>query len=115
MPWIIKNHSKVEHRAKIIADRDQNGDGLIEYEYSGNSDSWVGNHKQRPANWWDTIGYGHKDAFNDIISLTAIEKYLIVAEKAGIKTDPAFKVFLDRGKSIFSKTFYNPKTGILGG
>jgi len=38
-----------------------------------------------------------------------------VAEKAGVKTDSAFKVFLDRGKSIFSKTFYNPKTGILGG
>ena len=42
---------------------DTNGDGLVKYAVSGNSGSWPPQIKYRPANWWDTIGFGHEDAY----------------------------------------------------
>ncbi len=42
----------------------------MQYGYSGNSDSWDG--IKRPANWWDTIGFGHDDAYSNALAYRSL-------------------------------------------
>jgi len=55
--WLKENYQGLENWAQEILTRDADGDGLIEYGFSGNSGSWSGDHLMRPANWWDCIGF----------------------------------------------------------
>ena len=52
---------------------DKDNDGLLEFCLSGNSGSWKGDKTQRPANWWDTIGFGHKDAYSNALAYHALQ------------------------------------------
>lgn len=70
-------------RALHALDRD--GDGLIEYALSGDSGSWDG--RARPANWWDTVGYGHIDGYSNALAYRALVLVAGLARRLG--RDPA--------------------------
>ncbi|MGC9344748.1 MAG: hypothetical protein ACP5E3_18720, partial [Bacteroidales bacterium] len=55
--WLQKKYKGLVKWAEEILSRDKDGDGIIEYGFSGNSQSWTGGTEMRPANWWDTIGF----------------------------------------------------------
>jgi hypothetical protein len=94
--------------------RDYNKNGLVEYELSGNSGSWNG--VVRPANWWDTIGFGFEDAFSNALTYNALNLIAEVAELIAIKDDAEFYTHLaERLNRSYFKTFYNQKTGVLAG
>lgn len=94
---------------------DRNGDGIIEYGHSGNAGSWTGTFK-RPANWWDTIGFGHDDAYSNILAYRACTLLASVASLLHKKEEQdLFTGFATKLKSNFYSRFYNPATGILGG
>jgi hypothetical protein len=61
--WLNENIRSLTGWADIIVKNDIDGDGLIEYPESGNYGTWDG--VRRPANWWDTVGFGHKDAYSN--------------------------------------------------
>jgi Bacterial alpha-L-rhamnosidase 6 hairpin glycosidase domain len=114
--WFNNNYTKIKAwSAKMLA-TDKDNDGLLEFCLSGNSGSWKGDKTQRPANWWDTIGFGHKDAYSNALAYHA----LILLEKANNKFGSAtetiiFKEKAEKLKDIYTKTFYNNETGILAG
>ncbi len=94
--------------------KDTNHNGLIEYECSGNSGSWNG--EIRPANWWDTVGYGYEDAFSNALTFEALNLLKTTAELVGQNEDVIYYTQLsEKLKNIYFKTFYNPETGVLAG
>ncbi len=114
--WAMKNFSGIrEWGMKMIA-TDRNNDGIIEYGYSGNSGSWNSQPFKRPANWWDTIGFGHDDAYSNALAYRACALLAKVAETLNKSEDSRyFDAFAKKLKSNYFSRFYNPDTGVLGG
>jgi len=115
--WLEKNYDGIKKWADKMLATDHDGNGLIEYVATGNSGSWPeGSPKVRPSNWWDTIGFGHEDAYANALAYRALQNMqqmallLDKAEDAAVYEAAAKKLH----DSYFS-TFYNPKTGILAG
>lgn len=112
--WARQFYPKIKQWMDEQMKKDCDKNGLVEYEFSGNSGSWDG--ANRPANWWDTIGYGHEDAFSNALTYEALNLLGATAELLEEKDDAArYKQLSEKLKSAYFKTFYNPKTGILAG
>ncbi|GAA4304643.1 hypothetical protein [Compostibacter hankyongensis] len=115
--WGMKNYAGIRSWAEKMIATDTNKDGIIEYGYSGNSGSW--DNKQgfkRPANWWDTIGFGHDDAYSNALAYRAAALMKETAAFLGKKEDENyFSDFGGRLKKNYYTRFYNPATGVLGG
>lgn len=115
LAWAGRHYEAIKAWAITMIDTDRNKDGLIEYGYSGNAGSWTGTFK-RPANWWDTIGFGHDDAYSNILAYRAITLLATVAAQLNNKKDEEFfTAFASKLKAAFYPAFYNPATGVLGG
>jgi hypothetical protein len=112
--WANRYFPRIKEWMDIQMKRDYDGNGLVEYELSGNSGSWNG--IIRPANWWDTIGFGHEDAFSNAITYEALNLLVMVAEMIGSKNDAIqYRQLATKMKKNYFQTFYNPKTGVLAG
>jgi hypothetical protein len=100
---------------KMLA-KDTDGDGLIEYEFPANSGSWPGKSKMRPANWMDTIGFGHEDAYSNALAHQSLHLMADLATWLG-KTDDAskFNQAADLLKSNYATELLNPATGLIAG
>ena len=61
----------------FASDRDNNG--LIEYPTSGNYGDRPTD-KRRPANWWDTINFGHEDAFANALACRGATMFAITRD-----------------------------------
>jgi hypothetical protein len=114
MKWAEKYYPQIKEWIDRQMKRDYNKNGLVEYELSGNSGSWNG--VVRPANWWDTIGFGHEDAFSNSLTYEALN---LMAMVAGLlhKNDDAdlYEQLATKLQGAYFKTFYNPETGVLAG
>jgi hypothetical protein len=112
--WAEKYYPLIKEWIDKQMKRDYNKNGLAEYELSGNSGSWDG--IVRPANWWDTIGFGHEDAFSNALTYEALNLVVMVAEMLEKKDDAdLYRQLSSRLKSSYFNTFYNPATGVLAG
>lgn len=112
--WAAKYYPEIKKWMDRQMARDYNKNGLVEYELSGNSGSWNG--IVRPANWWDTIGFGHEDAFSNALTYDALNLMIFISEKLWKKNDAAYyKELAEKLKEAYFNTFYNKKTGILAG
>ena len=112
--WAEKYYPQIKEWMDSQMKWDRNNNGLVEYERSGNSGSWDG--KARPANWWDTIGYGYEDAFSNAITYDALNLMAMVAKMLDKKDDlKLYKQYAEKLKDSYFNTFYNPKTGVLAG
>jgi len=114
--WNLRNYSTLRYWADKILQFDRDGDGLMEYALSGNSGSWPVELSVRPSNWWDTIGFGHKDAYANALAFPALEGAAELAKAAG-RSDDAEKYRLQASKlkAQYYETFFNPATGVLAG
>jgi len=114
--WTERNYSVLVDWANKMIEFDRDGDGLMEYPLSGNSGSWAARVTVRPANWWDTIGFGHKDAYSNALAYRAfldmadLSRETEHAKDAALYQERAAKI-----KATYYQTFYNPKTGVLAG
>jgi hypothetical protein len=112
--WAEKYYPQIKEWMDWQMKRDYDKNGLAEYELSGNSGSWDG--VLRPANWWDTIGFGHEDAFSNALTYDALNLMVMVAEMVGNKNDADYYRQLSENlKKAYFRTFYNPTTGVLAG
>ncbi|MGH7868897.1 MAG: MGH1-like glycoside hydrolase domain-containing protein, partial [Candidatus Dormibacteraceae bacterium] len=114
--WLKKNYAGIKvWTAKLLA-MDKDDDGLVEYPKSGNSGTWDKKFSRHAANWWDTIGFGHKDAYSNALAYHALLGMADLAKRAGQPQDA--RLYASRAaklRSIYFKTFYNPATGVLAG
>ena len=114
VPWAAQYYPQIKAWMDDQMKRDYDGNGLVEYELSGNSGSWDG--VLRPANWWDTIGFGHEDAFSNALAYEALNLMEMVAARLDKKEDAVhYAQLAGKLKESYFKTFYNPATGVLAG
>jgi len=114
--WLNRNYGTLSAwTAKMLAG-DHDGNGLVEYPLSGNSGSWPERVKTRPANWWDTIGFGHEDAYSNALAYRALRGMAEMADWNGMADDAnRFGAAADKLRSAYFPTFLNPETGVLAG
>lgn len=114
--WLDANYNSIKDWADKMLSTDHSGDGLIEYGLSGNSGSWPVRIKYRPANWWDTIGFGHEDAYANALAYRGLRGMEQLARQSGHPDDEIrYRAAADKLKSAYFKTFYDPATGVLAG
>jgi hypothetical protein len=114
--WARQRYPQLRALTERMLARDRNGNGLIEYEASGNSGSWPGKSQMRPANWWDTIGFGHEDAYANAIAYRALRLMAELAESLQQKPDAQrFNAAAAKLKASYGKELFNPKSGLIAG
>jgi hypothetical protein len=114
--WVERNYAVVKSWADKIIQLDTDGDGLMEYPLSGNSGSWTSLVSIRPSNWWDTIGFAHKDAYANALAYRALTDMPAIARMSGRPGDAGkYAAQAARLKAVYYDTFFNPATGVLAG
>jgi hypothetical protein len=114
--WLKSNYATLKSWADKMVATDKNGDGLIKYSLSGNSGSWPRKLKYRPANWWDTIGFGYEDAYANALAYRALRGMENLAAEYHQKADQdRYHQLGDKLKSAYCEAFYDSKTGVLAG
>ncbi|MFN8006917.1 MAG: hypothetical protein U0V70_07835 [Terriglobia bacterium] len=114
--WLNQNYAGIKGWATKLLDSDTDGDGLIEYVASGNSGSWGEFRSQHPANWWDSIGFGHKDAYSNALAYHGLLGMAELARRTHHPDDAdLYAARAEKLKSIYYPTFFNPLTGVLAG
>jgi hypothetical protein len=115
--WLERNYSRLKAWAMKILAWDVDGDGLLEYPLSGNYNSWPEDKfLLRPANWWDTIGFAHKDAYSNALAYHALVNMAEIARQANQPGDVQFySARAEKLRSVYFQTFFDPQTGVLAG
>jgi hypothetical protein len=113
--WAGRRYDRLATWGRAMMAADHNHNGLIEYPIAGNyGERPTG--ERRPSNWWDTINFGHEDAYANALAYRACRMLAGVAAKLDRKTDAAFLTEkADRLRAAYVPTFLNPKTGVLAG
>ena len=113
--WARTNYPRLAEWAQEMMAMDRDGNGLIQYPASGNyGDRPTAG--RRPSNWWDTINFGHEDAYANALAYRACLLFAKVASDLGHKEDSA--LYLGKAKRLraaYLPAFLNPETGILAG
>ena len=114
--WLATNYAQLKSWTETMLATDDNGDGLVKYVLSGNSGSWPAELKNRPANWWDTIGFGYEDAYANALAYRALRGMEALARQSNHPDDQVrFKEAADKLSAAYFKTFQDPATGVLAG
>jgi len=114
--WLEKNYGGLKDWTTRMLAMDVNGDGLLEYPMNGNYGSWPEKVSVRPANWWDTIGFGYQDAYSNALAYHALENMAEIARQANQPDDAQmFSARAEKLRTVYFPTFYDPKTGVLAG
>ncbi|MEI7948123.1 MAG: hypothetical protein WCJ02_15585, partial [bacterium] len=113
--WGRANYDKLAAWGREIFADDKNNNGLIEYLGTGNYGDRPQSYR-RPANWWDTINFGHEDAFGNALAYRAATMFAELAKQ--LKHDADAQFFADKAaklRAAYAPTFLNPSTGMLAG
>jgi hypothetical protein len=115
--WLTANYKGIKRWADKMLATDKDGNGLVEYVVSGNSGIWPdGIPKVRPSNWWDTIGFGHEDAYANALAYRALGCMEEMARRVGGHDDVIrFHAAAEKLRDRYFRTFYNPTTGVMAG
>jgi hypothetical protein len=113
--WARLHYAKLAAWGAEMLDGDVDGDGLLEYPATGNFGDRP-TRTRRPSNWWDTINFGHKDAYANALAYHACRQWAKTARRLGHKDDADhFNARAARFRAAYVPTFLNPKTGVLAG
>ena len=116
--WLEKSYPGIKQWAEKMLATDRQGNGLIKYDsVTGNSGSWnEGSPKKRPSNWWDTIGFGHEDAYANALAYRALRNMESMAGELHNLDDAArYRAAAEKLRAAYFPAFYNPATGMLAG
>jgi Bacterial alpha-L-rhamnosidase 6 hairpin glycosidase domain len=114
--WLGRNYTQIRSWADDMLATAKGGDGLIQYWLSGDSGSWPEKPKYHPSNWWDTIGFGHEDAYANALAYRALRGMEQLAQQVGRPDDQAhYHAAADKLKAAYFNAFYDPATGVLAG
>ena len=115
LKWAAANYDKLLAWAREMMAADKDGNGLIEYPGTGNFGDRPLREK-RPANWWDTINFGHEDAYSNALAYRACRMFADLARQ--LKHNGDATDFTDKAaklRAAYAPTFLNPATGVLAG
>ena len=113
--WAKANYDKLAVWAREMMAADKNGNGLIAYPATGNFGDRPLREK-RPSNWWDTINFGHEDAYANALAYHACRQFAELARQLERVEDAQFfDAKADKLRAAYVPTFLNPATGVLAG
>ncbi len=113
--WARANYSGIDAWAQRMMRGDRDGNGLIEYPGSGNYGDRPTS-ERRPSNWWDTINFGHEDAYANALAYRACQLFAPVAHQLGHDSDAErCRAFAARLRQAYLPAFLNPSSGALAG
>jgi hypothetical protein len=113
--WARANYDKLAAWAREMMSADKDGNGLIEYPGTGNYGDRP-TRERRPSNWWDTINFGHEDAYSNALAYRACRMFTDLARQLKRADDATF--FGDKAAKLlaaYAPAFLNPATGVLAG
>jgi hypothetical protein len=118
--WLSKHYPGLRKWTEAMLATDTNGNGLIKYSASGNANSWPrradGGAELRPANWWDTIGFGYEDAYSNALAYHALQGMAELARLDKKNADAErYSALARKLKEAYVPAFFDPKTGVLAG
>jgi hypothetical protein len=115
-PWLTRQYPRLKEWGLKLLAMDTDGNGLFKYPYSGNSGSWSGKAEKRPSNWWDTIGFGHEDAYANALAYRALRDFEKLSAKLGKPRDAAlWRTAADHLRTAYFGIFLDNSTGLLAG
>jgi hypothetical protein len=113
--WARANYAKLADWAREMMASARDDNGLIQYPASGNYGDRP-TAARRPSNWWDTINFGHEDAYANALAYRACRMFADLARQLGHKEDAElFSGKAQRLRAAYLPAFLNPETGILAG
>jgi hypothetical protein len=115
LAWARVNYDKLIAWAREMFASDKDDNGLLEYPGTGNfNDRPL--RDRRPSNWWDTVNFGHEDAYANALAYHAAARFAALARKLAHPEDAAFLTEkAARLRAAYAPTFLNPATGLLAG
>lgn len=115
--WLAAKYNGIRGWIETVLATDNDGDGLMKYCVSGNSGIWTeGFPKIRPSNWWDTIGFGHEDAYANALAYRALRDMAMMSKRIGKTADATrYNEAASKLRTVFFERFYDAETGVLGG
>ncbi len=115
LTWAAANFEKLSAWGHEMFASDKNDNGLIEYPGTGNFGDRP-TPERRPANWWDTINFGHEDAFANALAYHAATLFADLSRRLQHTEDADyFQAKADKLRAAYAPTFLDPKTGVLAG
>jgi hypothetical protein len=113
--WAKANYTHLAKWGHDMLAMDKDGNGLIEYPGTGNFNDRP-RADLRPANWWDTINFGHEDAYANALAYHACREFAGLAAETGNRNDAvSFNAAADKLRAAYVPAFLDPKTGVLAG
>jgi hypothetical protein len=114
--WLHINYPKLRKWAEAMIAQSSDGGPLIEYPASGNSGSWQEKIAVRPANWWDTIGFGHQDAYSNALAYRALRGMAALADLLRESADAArYRHRAGQIRDAYVPAFLDKDAGVLAG
>jgi len=114
--WLRNNYPGLRKWAEKLMTPNADGSPLLEFPASGNSGSWTTPVTVRPANWWDTIGFGHQDAYSNALGYRALRGMAVLADRAGESADGArYRKRAQEIHDAYASAFFDPESGVLAG
>ena len=115
LAWAKANYAKLAAWGREMFAADKDGNGLLEYPGTGNyGDRPLA--EKRPANWWDTINFGHEDAFGNALAYRAGTMFAALARELGHAGDAEFfAAKAERLRAAYAPALLNPATGLIAG
>ena len=114
--WLRQNYKGLRQWAERMTAANPDGSPLLEYPESGNSGSWTEKITVRPSNWWDTIGFGHQDAYANALGYRALRGIAALAERAGETADAQkYRLRAQQIHDAYAKAFVDPQAGVVAG
>jgi hypothetical protein len=107
--WLERRIKTLERLADYLANRDIDGDGLVETVYSGNYGTQIG---RLGGSAYDTINTGHKDGYCNALIYRAWRGLADLESKLSrTKQAERYNQLADKLKAAYQPTLFNPKTG----
>lgn len=115
LEWARNNSVKLTGWAREMFATDRDGNGLLEYPGSGNFGDRP-TRQRRPSNWWDTINFGHEDAFSNALAYRAGTMFADLAKRLNHEDDAAFCAGkTGKLRAAYAPALLNPATGLIAG
>jgi hypothetical protein len=114
--WLRQNYKGLRKWADSMTAPNADGSPLLEYPISGNSGSWTATLTVRPSNWWDTIGFGHQDAYSNALGYRALRSMAALADRIGETADAQrYRKRANEIRDAYAAAFLDPEAGVLAG
>lgn len=114
--WLQANYQGLRRWADAMTAPNADGSPLLEYPASGNSGSWGNPFTVRPSNWWDTIGFGHQDAYANALGYRALRSMAVLADRAGQPADAArYRRRASEIRDAYAAAFLDATQGVVAG